>query len=76
MLQYLLLLMLCHRPPIGVYSRKPVVVLPKGQWQRDDEEKNEGDQDELDRHVEDVLSRKQRFSRIMQGVWAFLKTRQ
>jgi len=28
----------------------------------------------LDQHVEDVLSRKDKFRRTMQGLWAYLKT--
>jgi hypothetical protein len=32
--------------------------------------------DELDRHVEDVLKRRNKFRRVMKGVWAFLKTRE
>ena len=32
--------------------------------------------DELDRHVHDVLKRKNKFRRVMKGVWAFLKTRE
>jgi len=30
--------------------------------------------DELDRHVHDVLKRKNKYRRVMKGVWAFLKT--
>lgn len=33
-----------------------------------------GDKDALDQHVEDVLSRRDKFRRTMQGLWAFLKT--
>lgn len=52
------------------------MVLPKGQLRRDEETGAPvEDEDELDRHVEDCLSRRQKFKRIMQGVWAFLKTR-
>jgi hypothetical protein len=32
--------------------------------------------DELDRHVHDVLKRKNKYRRVMKGVWAFLKTRE
>lgn len=33
-----------------------------------------GDKNALDQHVEDVLSRKDKFRRTMQGLWAYLKT--
>lgn len=33
-----------------------------------------GDKHALDQHVEDVLSRRARFRRTMQGLWAYLKT--
>lgn len=33
-----------------------------------------GDKSALDQHVEDVLSRKDKFRRTMQGLWAYLKT--
>ena len=32
-------------------------------------------EDNLDRHVEDVLSKRDKYRRIMKGVWAFMKTR-
>lgn len=34
----------------------------------------EGDKHALDQHVEDVLSRRDKFRRTMQGLWAYLKT--
>jgi hypothetical protein len=42
----------------------------------DDQEKMEDKfEDDLDRHVDDVLKRPSKFRRTMRGVWAFLKTR-
>ena len=61
-------------PPIGVYSRKPVVILPRTAVHEDAERKSIHE-DDLDRHVEEVLGRRAKFRRTMQGVWAFLKTR-
>ncbi|PCH41098.1 hypothetical protein WOLCODRAFT_89020 [Wolfiporia cocos MD-104 SS10] len=68
-------------PPLDFYSRKPVVVLPrrrrktsrsnnaeKGQAQPDE------DEDNLDSHVEDVLRKRDRMRRVMQGIWSFVKT--
>ena len=35
----------------------------------------EEEQDNLDMHVEDVLRKRDRFRRVMRGVWSFVKTR-
>ena len=73
------------RPPLSFYSRKPVVVLPqptkKTKKQVDAEKSPETGQeniseDALDQHVQDVLSKRAKFRRIMAGVWSFLKTRE
>ena len=32
-------------------------------------------EDALDQHVEDVLTKRDKFRRVMQGVWSFVKTR-
>lgn len=72
------------RPPLSFYSRKPVVVLPqptKKTKKRVDAEKGPEtgpetlSEDALDQHVQDVLSKRAKFRRIMAGVWSFLKTR-
>jgi hypothetical protein len=34
----------------------------------------DGSDDELDMHVEDVLSRRDKLRRSLQGLWAYLKT--
>ncbi|KAL5527363.1 hypothetical protein ACEPAG_6154 [Sanghuangporus baumii] len=60
-------------PPIGVYSRKPVVFLPRAAI-TDDVERMSIHEDELDRHVEQVLSKRDKVRRILRGVWAFVKT--
>ena len=64
-------------PPIGVYSRKPIMVLPRsaGSSPISSLEKGSVHEDDLDRHVEDVLARESKFRRTMSGVWAFMKTR-
>ncbi|KAI9448157.1 hypothetical protein H4582DRAFT_1898905 [Lactarius indigo] len=63
-------------PPFSFYSRKPVVVLPRTGRDQDLEgaSVHTASTDELDRHVHDVLKRKQKFRRVMKGVWAFLQT--
>lgn len=38
-------------------------------------EKGQVYEDNLDRHVEDVLSKREKYKRVMRGVWSFLKTR-
>ena len=69
---------------MSFYSRKPVVVLPRPKKKRkkeDDVEKGtstgEEDvpEDALDEHIQDVLSKRAKFRRMMAGVWSFLKTR-
>ncbi|KAI0269105.1 hypothetical protein BC834DRAFT_1039699 [Gloeopeniophorella convolvens] len=62
-------------PPLSFYSRKPVVVLPRREHNDVETGSTNSDStDELDRHVHDVLKRRQKFRRVMKGVWAFLKT--
>ncbi|KAI0353601.1 hypothetical protein OH77DRAFT_1427291 [Trametes cingulata] len=70
-------------PPLSFYSRKPVVVLPrmrKKKRKQADPEKGEAQDEEpeyedaLDQHVEDVLTKRDKFRRVMQGVWSFVKT--
>ncbi|KAH9899930.1 hypothetical protein C8Q73DRAFT_339831 [Cubamyces lactineus] len=70
-------------PPLSFYSRKPVVVLPrlhrKKRKQHDPEkgvarEEEREYEDALDQHVEDVLTKRDKFRRVMQGVWSFVKT--
>ncbi|KAF8272553.1 hypothetical protein EI94DRAFT_1856812 [Lactarius quietus] len=63
-------------PPFAFYNRKPVVVLPHSGRDQDLDgaSVHTASTDELDRHVHDVLKRKQKYRRIMKGVWAFLKT--
>ncbi|EGO02180.1 hypothetical protein SERLA73DRAFT_86408 [Serpula lacrymans var. lacrymans S7.3] len=69
-------------PPSEFYSRKPVIVLssPDHRRKTTDTEKGKGKEsvtdfdDPLDRHVEDLLTRRAKFRRIMRGVWSFLKT--
>ncbi|KAH9966070.1 hypothetical protein BC827DRAFT_1181854 [Russula dissimulans] len=62
-------------PPMAFYNRKPVVVLPRSrEANMEDASIHTASTDELDRHVHDVLKRKNKFRRVMKGVWAFLKT--
>ncbi|KAH9943489.1 golgi-body localization protein domain-containing protein [Epithele typhae] len=61
----------------------PVVVLPTISRKEKPQDTERGhvssidehsDEDALDRHVEDVLRKRDKFRRIMKGVWAFVKT--
>jgi len=62
-------------PPMSWYSRKPVVVLSSSDSSvNDDGEPGRHYEDELDRHVNDVLKRRDWFRRTLKGVWSFLKT--
>ena len=66
-------LLLNYSPPLSFYSRKPVITLPARMMHPTDKEQN-GSTDVLDMHVEELLSRKQKIRRSLQGLWAFLKT--
>ncbi|KAK0206418.1 hypothetical protein DFS33DRAFT_1381524 [Desarmillaria ectypa] len=62
-------------PPLSWYSRKPVVVLDPPLEEGPDKEKGQRKfEDELDRHVDDVLRRPSKIRRSLKGVWSFLKT--
>lgn len=50
--------------------------MPKRKKAAGDPEKGETHEDNLDRHVEDVLSKRDQYRRILKGVWAFMKTRE
>jgi hypothetical protein len=65
----------CLSPP-GFFTRKPVLELPRRQTDVEGASVHTSSTDELDRHVHDVLKRKNKFRRVMKGVWAFLKTRE
>ncbi|KAI0347243.1 hypothetical protein BDW22DRAFT_1322640 [Trametopsis cervina] len=61
-------------PPLSFYSRKPTIVLPEIKMRSGDAEDGNMHEDSLDRHVEDILSRRDKWRRIMHGVWSFMKT--
>ncbi|KAG1752692.1 uncharacterized protein EDB91DRAFT_1195701 [Suillus paluster] len=70
-------------PRSDFYSRKPVIALfyPSGRQPGQDLESAghaefefDGMDDALDRHVKDVLTRRAKVERTLQGVWSFLKT--
>ncbi|KAI9512233.1 hypothetical protein F5148DRAFT_1164993 [Russula earlei] len=56
-------------PPLSFYNRKPVVDLPRSQEpDTEDASVRTASTDELDRHVHDVLKRKNKFRRVMKGI--------
>lgn len=61
---------------MSFYSRRPVVVLPRSERDMETASANTSSTDELDRHVHDVLKRKNKYRRVLKGVWTFLKTRE
>ncbi|KAJ3789499.1 hypothetical protein GGU10DRAFT_260500 [Lentinula aff. detonsa] len=67
-------------PPLSFNLRKPVVTLsppPLSSIQGAQPAEEQGQpalEDSLDRHVDDVMRRRDRIRRILKGVWSFLKT--
>lgn len=66
-------------PPLSFYSRKTVVVLPRRHSGADNGDRESGQagqvpEDNLDAHVEELLRNKDKFRRVMRGVWSFVKT--
>ncbi|KIK68038.1 hypothetical protein GYMLUDRAFT_36853 [Collybiopsis luxurians FD-317 M1] len=67
-------------PPLDFYSRKPVLTLtppplPTTDCAQGDIERGQSLlEDSLDRHVDDVMRRRDKIRRILKGVWSFLKT--
>ncbi|CAG7848713.1 SubName: Full=Related to ahmp1 protein {ECO:0000313/EMBL:CCA69063.1} [Serendipita indica DSM 11827] len=57
-------------PPLSFYSRKPTISIPA----RLVDPEKAGSQDELDLHVEDVLRKRDKLRRTLEGLWAYLKT--
>ncbi|PVF96446.1 hypothetical protein CPB86DRAFT_709048 [Serendipita vermifera] len=61
-------------PPLSWYSRKPVVSLPASTRARERDAESMESENELDAHVEEVLSKRAWLRRSLQGLWAYLKT--
>ena len=62
---------------MSLYSRRPVIHLPKSQTSGlpDSEKGHKEHMDDLDRHVEDVLRKRDKLRRTAAGIWSFVKTR-
>ena len=61
-------------PPLSIYSRRPVMTLPNVSDDAPGEKSKYTD--ELDRHVDHVLKRRDKVRRVLKGTWAFVKTRE
>ncbi|KZT20404.1 hypothetical protein NEOLEDRAFT_1140860 [Neolentinus lepideus HHB14362 ss-1] len=61
-------------PPLPLFPRKPVVSLPERGIEDVEKSPHNVQKDDLDHHVEDVITKHQLFKRTMKGVWAFVKT--
>jgi len=61
-------------PPLEIYSRRPTIHLPASPAGYREMHQSEEGLDELDRHVKQVLRKRDRIKRIAIGVWSFLKT--
>ncbi|KAG8816584.1 hypothetical protein FRC17_000267 [Serendipita sp. 399] len=53
---------------------KPTITMPMRPVVPDPEKPDTGSKDELDLHIEDILSKKNQIRRRLQGLWAYLKT--
>ena len=63
---------------MSLYSRRPVIQLPRSQSLGPEdlvEKVDRGRMDDLDRHIEHVLSRRDKVRRTAAGIWSFVKTR-
>ncbi|KDN48050.1 hypothetical protein RSAG8_03066, partial [Rhizoctonia solani AG-8 WAC10335] len=60
-------------PNLPIYNRRPVVTLPT-LAEDDNAEKGKTPKDNLDRHVEDVLTHRRKIRRAFSGFWGFIKT--
>jgi hypothetical protein len=60
-------------PPLSWYSRRPVINLPATAIRERDAESMESE-NELDAHVEELLSKRAKIRRSLQGLWAYIKT--
>ncbi|KIJ56603.1 hypothetical protein M422DRAFT_238225 [Sphaerobolus stellatus SS14] len=62
-------------PPMELYSRRPVIQLPKSPIESSENQGTDAEMDELDRHIKHVLRKKDnRLKQTALGVWSFLKT--
>ncbi|KAF8759704.1 hypothetical protein RHS01_02081 [Rhizoctonia solani] len=61
-------------PNLPIYNRRPVVTLPTLAEEDGTAEKGKATKDNLDRHVEDVLTNRRKIKRALTGFWDYVKT--
>ncbi|CAE6404563.1 unnamed protein product [Rhizoctonia solani] len=61
-------------PNLPIYNRRPVVTLPTLAEDDGAAEKGKSTKDNLDRHVEDVLTNRRKIKRALTGFWDYVKT--
>ncbi|KAF8525324.1 hypothetical protein JB92DRAFT_1319962 [Gautieria morchelliformis] len=63
-------------PPMSLYSRRPIIHLPRSEYSvLPDSEKGRTEHvDDLDRHVENALRKRDKLRQTAAGVWSFIKT--
>ncbi|CAE6347069.1 unnamed protein product [Rhizoctonia solani] len=61
-------------PNLPIYNRRPVVTLPTLAEDDGTAEKGKSAKDNLDRHVEDVLTNRRKIKRALTGFWDYIKT--
>ncbi|ELU37730.1 hypothetical protein AG1IA_08244 [Rhizoctonia solani AG-1 IA] len=61
-------------PNLPIYNRRPVVTLPTLTEEDGTAEKGKATKDNLDRHVEDVLTNRRKIKRALTGFWDYVKT--
>ncbi|CAE6540752.1 unnamed protein product [Rhizoctonia solani] len=61
-------------PNLPIYNRRPVVTLPTLAEDDTAAEKGKAPKDNLDRHVEDVLTNRRKIRRALNGFWEFITT--
>ncbi|KAL5637135.1 hypothetical protein ACGC1H_000949 [Rhizoctonia solani] len=61
-------------PNLPIYNRRPVVTLPTLAEDDTGAEKGKAPKDNLDRHVEDVLTNRRKIRRALNGFWEYITT--
>ncbi|CAE6435294.1 unnamed protein product [Rhizoctonia solani] len=61
-------------PNLPIYNRRPVVTLPTLVEDEATAEKGKAPKDNLDRHVEDVLTNRRKIRRALTGFWEYITT--
>jgi hypothetical protein len=62
---------------MSLYSRRPIIHLPRSEYSvlPDSEKGRAPHVDDLDRHVENALRKRDKLRQTAAGIWSFIKTR-